>query len=280
VLDLLDGLNNAARQKAIAAHMMAEGELIDRSEMAKQARPSHVPDTRSHRGPDPRDALAFGPSSQPSLRAAVSDLSWLLGRDYAPVSALKLVGDRWRLTERQRQAVRRASCADALQERRRAHQVAPAELAGQDLAIDGFNVLTTIESALGGGVVLLCRDQACRDIAGVHGSYRKVAETVPALELLAAALAEIGVRQCRWLFDRPVSNSGRIRDLVLQIATAESRHWTVALVNDPDPLLKESPEIVVTSDSEILDGCARWFNLARQVIETQCPDANVIDLSG
>jgi hypothetical protein len=239
-----------------------------------------VPDTRSHRGPDPRDALAFGPSSQPSLRGAVSDLSWLLGRDYAPVSALKLVGDRWRLTERQRHAVRRASCSDALQERRRAHQVTPAELAGQDLAIDGFNVLTTIESALGGGVVLLCRDQTCRDIAGVHGSYRKVAETVPALELLAAALAEIGVRQCRWLFDRPVSNSGRIRNLVLQIATAESRHWSVALVNDPDPLLEESPEIVATSDSEILDGCARWFNLARQVIETQCPDANVIDLSG
>ena len=53
-----------------------------------------LPDTRSHRGPDPRDGAAFEPPSRPALRAAVSDLSWLLGRGYAPVSALKLVGDR------------------------------------------------------------------------------------------------------------------------------------------------------------------------------------------
>src|SRR5437763_1300671 len=64
-----------------------------------------VPDTRSHRGPDPRDGLAFDPSAWPALRAAVADLSWLLERGYAPTSALKLVGDRWSLTERQRAAV-------------------------------------------------------------------------------------------------------------------------------------------------------------------------------
>ena len=110
---------------------------------------------------------------------AVADLSWLLSRGYAVVSALKLAGDRWRLTERQRQAVRRAACSDQARERRRAHQVAPADLSGQVLLIDGFNVLTTIEAALGGAVVLVCRDQTCRDIAGLHGSYRKVAETEP-----------------------------------------------------------------------------------------------------
>ncbi|MGZ3397481.1 MAG: DUF434 domain-containing protein, partial [Isosphaeraceae bacterium] len=66
-----------------------------------------MPDARTHRGPDPRDGEAFGPSAVPALRGAVSDLSWLLGRGYAIVSAVKLVGDRWSLTERQRLAVRR-----------------------------------------------------------------------------------------------------------------------------------------------------------------------------
>ena len=66
-----------------------------------------MPDSRAHRGPDPRDREAFAPSCVPALCTAVADLSWLLGRDYAPVSALKLVGDRYSLTERQRQAVRR-----------------------------------------------------------------------------------------------------------------------------------------------------------------------------
>ena len=69
-----------------------------------------VPDSRSHRGPDPRDAEAFAAHTLPALRAAIADLAWLLNRGYAVVSALKLVGDRWNLTERQRMAVRRSAC--------------------------------------------------------------------------------------------------------------------------------------------------------------------------
>ena len=77
-----------------------------------------MPDSRTHRGPDPRDAEAFGAAAWPALREAVHELSWLLGRGYAIVSALKLVGDRWSLTERQRMAVRRAACSDEARARR------------------------------------------------------------------------------------------------------------------------------------------------------------------
>jgi hypothetical protein len=238
-----------------------------------------LPDTRAHRGPNPRDAVAFGPPCRPALRAAVADLSWLLERGYAPVSSLKLVGDRWSLTERQRQAVKRAACSDQARHRRQAHLVSAAELAGGNLLIDGFNVLTTIEAALGGAVVLACRDGAWRDIAGVHGSYRKVAETEPALDKLAGVLAELGVRRTGWLFDRPVSNSGRIRSLVLKMAAAGSRDWSVELLDDPDSTLESSDEIVATSDSVILDACAQWVNLAQHVIQTQCADAFVVDLA-
>ena len=210
-----------------------------------------MPDKRAHRGPDPRDAEAFGPPSRPALRAAVADFSWLLGRDYAPVSALKLVGDRWRLTERQRQAVRRAACSDDARERRLARQVAPADLAGQDLVIDGFNVLTTIEAALGGAVVLVCRDQpAATSPASTAATARSPRHSRP--RNTRRVLVELGVRQSRWLFDRPVSNSGRIRSLVLETAAARSQDWSVELVDDPDPILEQSREIVATRGSPIL----------------------------
>jgi hypothetical protein len=238
-----------------------------------------VPDTRSHRGPDPRDGEAFGPSSWPALRAAVADLSWLLGRGYAPVSALKLVGDRFSLTERQRMAVRRSSCADEARLRRAAGQVAAAAVAGRDLWIDGFNVVTTLETWLGGGVVFHCRDGTYRDLAGVHGTYRRVVETLPALEILAVVLRGLQVRHARWLFDRPVSNSGRIRALVQQTAAEQSLAWSVELVDNPDPILKQSIEVVATADSAILDAGPPWFNLARHVIETTAVRGQVIDLS-
>src|SRR4051794_2900931 len=64
-----------------------------------------VPDRRKHRGPGPQDRDWFGGDARPALKAAVSDLSWLLSRGYAGPSALKLVGDRYRLVERQRAAV-------------------------------------------------------------------------------------------------------------------------------------------------------------------------------
>ncbi len=237
-----------------------------------------MPDIRSHRGADPRDAAGFERTTWPALRAAVLDLSWLLGRGYAPVSALKLVGDRGNLTERQRRAVQRAACSDEARARREATQVSARELAGRSLMIDGFNVLTTIEAALGGAVVLLCRDATYRDIAGVHGTYRKVAETLPAVEILASVLADLTVPRVGWLFDRPVSNSGRIRSVVLQIAAEHAFDWSVDLVNNPDRLLAESSEIIATADSGILDAGPRWFNLARHVIDTACPAAWIVDL--
>ncbi len=237
-----------------------------------------MPDTRTHRGPDPRDAAGFGPLCSTTLRVAVSDFSWLLGRGYAPVSALKLVGDRGNLTERQRQAVRRASCSEEKRALREANRASSEELAGCVLVIDGFNVLTTIETALGGGVVLLCRDATYRDIAGLHGTYRKVAETLPALETVASVLGNLAVPRVEWLFDRPVSNSGRVRSLVLQTAAEHAYQWSVDLVDNPDRQLKESSAIIATADSGILDAGPRWFNLARHVIDTACPSAWIVDL--
>jgi hypothetical protein len=238
-----------------------------------------VPDTRTHRGPDPRDDLAFEAQSLPALRQAAADLSWLLGRGYAIVSALKLVGDRWSLTERQRMAVRRAACGDEARAGRLARLVEAASLTGREIRVDGFNVVTTVETALGGGVVLACRDRTFRDIAGVHGTYRKVAETMPSLSLIGETLESMGTGPVRWLFDRPVSNSGRIRGIVCETAVSRGWDWAVDLVDSPDALLKASAEVVATADSAILDRCGAWCNLARSVIEMRCPGAWIVDLT-
>src|SRR6478609_1672569 len=149
-----------------------------------------MPDSRKHRGPGPQDLAYFGPESLAALKAAVSDLSWLLSRGYAPPSALKLVGDRHRLVERQRAAVLRSACSDAALAARRSRELDPAALRGRPLRIDGFNLILTLESALGGGVVLGGRDGCYRDMASVHGTYRRVEETRPALELAARWISE------------------------------------------------------------------------------------------
>ena len=238
-----------------------------------------MPDTRSHRGPDPRDPDAFGPHAWPALRGAVADLSWLLGRGYAPVSALKVVGDRWALTGRQRMGVLRSACGDEAAARRACRRVEPEEAVGGRLAVDGFNVLTTVEAALGGAVVIVGRDGCLRDVAGVHGSYRKVEETVPAVRLTGEVLAAIGATACTWYLDHPVSNSGRLAASILETAAERGWPWRVEVVMNPDPVLAASAEVVASADSVILDRCGRWLNLARRVVETRVPGATLVDLS-
>ena len=98
---------------------------------------------------------------------------------------------------------------------------APAEsLAGRPLWLDGYNVLTTVEAALAGGLLLHARDGAYRDMASMHGSYRKVAETQPALEHVGRTAADLGVTECCWYLDRPVSNSGRLKKIMEALAAA------------------------------------------------------------
>lgn len=239
-----------------------------------------MPDTRTHRGPDPHDPADFGPDALQALRGGVADLSWLLGRGYPPVAALKLVGDHGLLTARQRMAVLRSACPEGSLATRVCRRVEPEELDGSWLDIDGFNVLTTVEAALGGAVVLIGRDGSLRDVAGVHGTYRRVEETEPAVRIVGEVLAGLGVAGATWHLDRPVSNSGRLRAMLLAVAAERGWDWRVELEMNPDPILIASPGVVASADSVILDRCARWVSLPRLVVAACVPAANLVDLSG
>ena len=233
-----------------------------------------MPDSRKHRGPGPEDGRDFGPSAVPPLRAAAGDLAWLLSRGYAEASSLKLVGDRHRLVERQRTAVLRSSCPDEALARRRERCLGADDLRGRSLRVDGFNLILTLESALGGGVVLGGRDGSYRDLAGVHGTYRRVAETQPALELAATWLRARGVAGCHWLLDAPVSNSGRLAALI----RAADPTWTAEVVPDPDRALARPGDPIATADAGILDRCGAWVALSRRIVDDAIPGAFVVDL--
>ena len=234
---------------------------------------------QSHRGAGPKDERLFGAGAWPALRVAMSDLCWLLNRGYASRSAVELVGNRHSLTSRQRMAIARCACTNEESRRREARRVEPDRLRGEELWLDGYNVLTLLEAAMGGGIVLLGRDGCCRDVAGLRRRYRKVQETIPALQLIGELTGDWGVSRCQWLLDQPVSNSGRLKILILETAAGAGWDWQVELAPNPDRLLSETDRIVATSDSVILDRCQRWFNLARQAIARRVPHARLVDLS-
>ena len=150
--------------------------------------------------------------------------------------------------------------------------------ASERLGADGYNLLITVESALSGGVVLIGRDGALRDLASIHGTYRKVEETRPAIELIAGFLGETDAGSVDWFLDRPVSNSGRLKTLIAEILEERGTQWNIELPDNPDTVLADWPGPVITSDSWILDRCKRWVNLAGELITTRLPEAWLVDL--
>ena len=238
-----------------------------------------MPDKRSHRGPHPADVKLFAPNAIGDLQLATADFSLLLTKGYADKSALKLVCDKFSLTERQRLAVMRSACSNQHLASRNQRCIAIENLVGQGIAIDGYNVLITVEAAMSGACVFKGRDGCFRDLASIHGTYRKVTETIPALQLIGEFLKENSVNEATWLLDRPVSNSGRLKTLIGELARDNNWNWEIELLFSPDAELKKTDLIVATSDSVVLDACKRWANLATEIIKSKLPSVRIIDLS-
>lgn len=237
-----------------------------------------MPDTRKHRGKHSNDAKIFAPQFHSLLRNAVYDLSYLLSREYSENAALKLVGDRYKLTQRQRLAVQRSSCSQQSLLRRIHKQVDVTELAGMIVHIDGYNQLITLESSLANAYLFIGRDGCYRDLASIHGTYRKVEETVPALELLGKVLEHLGVQKAIFYLDAPVSNSRRLLRIMQDIAQKNHWNWQIEIQLQPDALLAKAPEPVITSDSWILDHCSQWVNLYPYILDFWNLHPPIVDL--
>ena len=146
----------------------------------------------SHRGHHPEDPQQFGGDQLPRLREAVRDLSWLRTRGYGDNAAQTLVGDRYALKRRQRDAVARSACSDDEKAHRLDARQEESDLNGRVVHVDGFNVLITAEALLGGAYLFVGRDSALRDVHPVQGTYRTVDETGDAIRHIGAILQAAG----------------------------------------------------------------------------------------
>lgn len=218
----------------------------------------------SHRGAHPEDDEQFAPAQVPALRAAVCDLPWLRARGYGDPSSLKMVGNRYRLTRRQRNAVARAACTTGQRAHRVVRRRAPTSLAGCWIEIDAFNVLISVKGMLGGSYLFLGRDRAYRDVDPIRGTYRVVEETAPAIKGIRATMKCIGVKSLTWWLDAYVSNVGRLKTRLAD-ARPSSLGWEIRVRESVDEKLVQFESAVATSDSALLDQIEAWCSVEEMV---------------
>ncbi len=139
-------------------------------------------------------------------------------------------------------------------------------------------MLITIESALGNGILIEGRDGCIRDLASLHGTYRRVDETAAAVHLIGQVLGQLHPLQVAWFFDAPVSNSGRLCSFLRREAERKDWQWTVQTHNHVDALLAESTNCVITADSWILDRVSNWTHITPLVLQRIHPEPLVLAL--
>lgn len=231
-----------------------------------------------HRGTHPSDDKLFGDRYLPRLEDAAQDLNYLLDRQYGEASASKIVTHRYRLNERQRMALRRICASKQDIDKRAASEVPFEELKDQVLWIDGFNLLILTETALGGGLILKGYDGCYRDMSGIYGTYKRVEETPAAIDAIGRVLHDAAAAEINWLLDAPVSNSGRLKQLLLDYADAQDYDWSVETTPNPDRELAAVEGVVITSDAWVLDRANAWTNLPEVLLDDEVKDANLLVL--
>lgn len=228
------------------------------------------------RGFVPTDEKEFNKENLNLLHKAQKDIFYLLERGYPIKNASTFVGNHYMLSERQRLAVVRATAESSLIQLRRGKQLS-AKSIGKQVAIDGLNIIITLEVALSQGILIRCMDGTIRDLAGLRGTYRLIEQTDIAIQLIGEQLLKLQAEEVIFYLDAPVSNTGRLKQRIYELFEDYPFLVRVKLVNNADVIL-ERLENVVTSDAIILNKCKSWYNLTSEIVSEKIPDALLIDL--
>ncbi len=180
------------------------------------------------------------------------------------MQASTFVGNHFILSERQRLAIVRSISTDEQLRIRKSKE--KTSVTGEEVWIDGFNTIITLEVMLSDSILFTGMDGTIRDLAALRGTYRIIPETREAVQLLLTMLIEAEVNSVNILLDEPVSNSGRLKSLIADSWENCPFSLDIRLLKEVDKTLWEK-ENVISSDAIILDHCKSWINLMKECVE-------------
>ena len=216
------------------------------------------------RGYNKDDQRYFCGEALDTLSACAEDIVYLLDRGYPFKTVITFVGNRHRLTERQRTALMRMCASHEMIAQRKSRQL-DALAKGCTVHIDAFNAIVLMETALSGSMILKGLDGCYRDLSGLAGTYSVIDTTGPGIAHILRTLQKHDIAQAVFWVDAPVSNSGRLKAEIAEQAEQLGFPIDIRMVRDADAELKKLDH-VISGDSEIISECISWYNLYAEMI--------------
>jgi hypothetical protein len=203
------------------------------------------------------------------LSEAAADFRYLLSRGYPRTAALTLVGNRYNLEHTARQLLHRGVFAPEVAMVRRAKLRLLREVPGLPLALDGHNVLITLEFARRGVPLVAADDGWIRDVGQVSRAFRPSLATEKVLARLAAYLARHTCGPLAVYYDAPLSCSGELAKLTGELWSAKGLPVTARAVPVPERELAGFAGAIASSDTALIDAHDPVVDLAGEIIRQQ-----------
>lgn len=213
------------------------------------------------------------------ISRAAADFFFLQNRLYPRASALEWVGNRYSLTQMERNLLHRGifSQTDAL--RRLARRCGGAGWTRHPLAVDGHNVQITVESAILGRPLLKANDGALRDLAGLSARFRFTEVSELAMDMIFRFLEENRPRRVAFLFDAPMSHSGLLAAKYKERLKSMGLSGEARAVPVPEKEIPYEEYTVASSDHAVLDRAVRWLDLADMALHMADTSRFAVDFS-
>lgn len=215
-----------------------------------------------------------------NLREAARDFRHLLNRGYPRKASLDLVGNRYNLSFDQRHLLHRGIFSDSGAKTRIKKKVSFQKLRDRKLALDGYNVLITVEAALSGQPLILSDDRFIRDISGRSSSFKQTKTTDEAIHLVVDVLKKAKPLHTLFLFDAPISKSGLLAQEVRDQLRNENLSGDALAVKVPEKILIGFSGIVATSDTAIIDQSQEVVDLAGHIIKNRTKPRSLLKSKG
>jgi hypothetical protein len=212
------------------------------------------------------------------LQEGAEDFRYLLDRGYPRKAALELAGNRYGLTFDERHLLHRGVFSKMDSQARRKKKVSVREIRNKDLAIDGHNVLITVEAALSGRPLILADDGFMRDISGLSGSFKKTEITDEAVQLIIMALKKWTPRKTLFLFDAPISMSGKLAEEIRDRLKQANLPGDAKAVKVPEKILIGFPGVIATSDTAIINPSKKVLDLAGYIVRKRVRPKSLLRL--
>ena len=200
------------------------------------------------------------------LRDAICDLRYLLERGYKRKVAVDYVANRYRLPSQDRNLLLRAVYPRNEAAEHREKLVKPRDVEGEEVLIDGYNVLITVEALLQGKPLVMCDDGCIRDTSAVYGKYKIDDATFNALAEVLGLLKEYSLSPI-FIFDSKVSRSGELCGLIREKLREHGLTGDARTSPQTDKTLKKdgAKKVISTSDTAVIKKATRILDIPSHI---------------